>query len=140
MEAYITDHDATEVYLIRPPDAGGVALWVLTIYIPGIAAQVTAWVRPEGTCGNLYGIDREFIKIVEMQAALQAREWDIPVQVGERYCPGNFVSTADGVKDGEGSRVAVVQPRLPEFILVHRNHTGPILVRICDVNPCLCDC
>lgn len=88
---YITGHDATEVFVIKLPNAGSIAIWVATIWTPDIAGQGIAWDRSEGTDGSLYGISRESTEIVEMRAPLQECAWNVPVEIGAIYGPGQFV-------------------------------------------------
>jgi hypothetical protein len=88
---YITGHDASAVYVIKLPDAGSIAIWVATIYAGDIAGQGIAWDRTQGTDGNLYGISRDTTEVVEMTAPLQECEWNVPVQVGNVYGPGEFI-------------------------------------------------
>jgi hypothetical protein len=92
---YITGHDATEVYVIKLPDAGSVAIWVATIWTPDIAGQGIAWDRSDGAGGSLYGISRESAEIVEMRVPLQDCAWNGPVAVGAVYGQGEFVYDSD---------------------------------------------
>lgn len=94
---YITGHDASEVYVIKVPSAGSVAVWVATIQAPDIAGQGIAWDRSGGNAtegsggmGSLYGISRESREVVEMEAPLQECESGLPLQVGTALPPGEF--------------------------------------------------
>lgn len=92
---YITGHDASEVYVIKIPDAGSIAVWVATIQAPDIAGQGIAWDRSQTNStsaefGNLYGISRESLEVVEMEAPLQQCGSGLPLRVGSALPPGQF--------------------------------------------------
>jgi hypothetical protein len=94
---YITGHDASEVYVVGLPGAGSIAVWVATIAAEDIAGQGIAWDRSNGTVGGmgtLYGISRESLQVVEMEAPLQECVYGVDgvgrLSVGRALPPGTF--------------------------------------------------
>jgi hypothetical protein len=96
---YITGHDASEVYVVGLPSAGSIAEWVATIAAEDIAGQGIAWDRSNGSVGEtglgtLYGISRESLQVVEMEAPLQECVYGVDgvgrLSVGRALPPGTF--------------------------------------------------
>ncbi|KAF2416685.1 hypothetical protein EJ08DRAFT_98807 [Tothia fuscella] len=88
---YITGHDASAAYVIKVPSAGSVLIWVATISLPDIAGQGIAWDRSGTGNGNLWGISRDSLEVVEMRVPTQACGPDAALPVGRVLGPRQFI-------------------------------------------------